>query len=151
MKRIYRGPCRGECLTGTLKIQGNSTTTACGNGFFYTHPAQKSFPTPRNGYEHQPNRKCPDQKCWAKKKRFQNQSKSSEGTPTEPNTLFFNQPMPMGGTSTGVETSFGKNLNFGQICKRTRNAAAKTSSSFLSHLKFLIMLFLCARMTRLGF
>ena len=151
MKRIYRGPCRGECLTGTLKIQGNSTTTACGNGFFYTHPAQKSFPTPRNGYEHQPNRKCPDQKCWAKKKRFQNQSKSSEGTPTEPNTLFFNQPMPMGGTSTGVETSFGKYLNFGQICKRTRTPAASTSSSFLSHSKFPIMLFLGARMTRLGF
>ena len=91
------------------------------------------------------------QKMLGQKKKFQNQPKSSQVTSTEPNRLFFNQPMPMGALPQCVETSFGKNLNFGQICKRTRTAAAKTSSSFLSHLKCLMVLFLCARMTRLGF
>ena len=86
-----------------------------------------------------------------KKKRFQNQPKSSEGTPTEPNRLFFNQPMPMGGLPQVSRRLLGKIWILARFAKRTRIAAASTSSSFLSHLKCLMMLFLVARMTRLGF
>ena len=91
------------------------------------------------------------QKMLGQKKKVSKSTKIKWGHSNRAKWTVFQPTNANGGSSTGVETSFGKNLNFGQICKRTRNAAAKTSSSFLSHLKFLIMLFLCARMTRLGF
>ena len=91
------------------------------------------------------------QKMLGQKKVFQIQPKSSQVTSTDHNRMFFNQPMPMGGLPQVSRRLLGKIWILARFAKRTRIAAASTSSSFLSHLKCLMMLFLVARMTRLGF
>ena len=92
---------------------------------------------------------------WTEQLRSQNQLKPLPSIKTTKTRLFPNQKNPSGTLPKGFDPVSRRlllgYLNFGQICKRTRTAAASTSSSFLRHLECLMVLFLGARMIRLGF
>ena len=82
---------------------------------------------------------------------FSNEQKSTE-TPSKHQRESFHRSFQSTRTirdPPGGLRPISLNVNFGQICKRTRTAAAKTSGSFLTALKFLIVWFLGARWLRL--
>ena len=86
-----------------------------------------------------------------KMKGFSNEQKSTE-TPSKHQRESFHRSFQSTRTirdPPGGLRPISLNVNFGQICKRTRSAAAKTSGSFLTALKFLIVWFSGARWLRL--